>query len=780
MGCGASGEENRAPASGSSPAQKGKDNPKSNEDTAADSLPAASPPNDAKKESNDPAEEAPSKGAGKKETAPEEAKADNVEKAESKPASKAKMELDSVDTKTGVTVKWNLAGSTVSTSDYVAICNDGSADADYITYEYASGTQEGKATICHTVAGKYLVRYYDSNGKVLVSTETFSIGGDAAGAQNEAAAGKSTLACTDFNKDGVTASWTLAKEATDSDYIAICDAKASNPQLYETYAYNSKAAKSGSATISHALQPGKEYVLRYFDQNSKVLVESPAFKMEGGGETGGDDPAAAAVAKALAEANAAAAAAQAIAAQAKAAAAAAAPQAPKPSPEQDKRIADAKKAQDDRLQKTFAKSKEICSNYKSRSSNEDLQAFMKEVFTKDWVKLSYPISVNGKTWAETIADDPANNAPKGMVESLWKVLDEILEPETNGDGKVRAAWKMDKPSKTTAFVISAMLTYTLAKDAKHDENMKKLKEIVKSKVLKVTEMLKKIEEKLQADGKYNQLVECGNGGKRMRQDDEQALGKHATFKKLERLFKSPNLKDPSARSCPYYGFNYYDVTAEEEKIMDETMDKDIVDWFLQQRQSCYVAFKYTEPSARRINFEPFLFFLVNSARKVNPAFQDLMASLYGDWLHRCDVVKKVQRCQDKVALDYMLDTEFKDDKPPIGALLGDVVRCMVVCPTPEDVVEAMSKLKGCKKLTVLRIKNGFAAKNPAFGYRQILVNVLFEANGVSMVCEVQVNLADYVFIKEKIHTYYSISRVGKNFASSPEMYGLVWKPSMIL
>lgn len=98
---------------------------------------------------------------------------------------------------------------------------------------------------------------------------------------------------------------------------------------------------------------------------------------------------------------------------------------------------------------------------------------------------------------------------------------------------------------------------------------------------------------------------------------------------------------------------------------------------------------------------------------------------------------------------------------PSAALLLDLVRCLVVCPTADEAVVAYRVI--ASNFAVLRVKNSFTEGATEVGFRQVLVNVLFsdEISGLSMICEVQVNITAYARVKEQIHNLYSIARCAK-------------------
>ena len=100
-----------------------------------------------------------------------------------------------------------------------------------------------------------------------------------------------------------------------------------------------------------------------------------------------------------------------------------------------------------------------------------------------------------------------------------------------------------------------------------------------------------------------------------------------------------------------------------------------------------------------------------------------------------------------------------------------------MCDSPALLLEAWKAVKS--ELKVLRVKNGFQKlpdPDAPPKFRQILTNVLFESSfpedgsPARMVGEVQFHLKSFVDVKEKIHAYYDVVRVGANSAFKPDLY----------
>ena len=161
-----------------------------------------------------------------------------------------------------------------------------------------------------------------------------------------------------------------------------------------------------------------------------------------------------------------------------------------------------------------------------------------------------------------------------------------------------------------------------------------------------------------------------------------------------------------------------------------------------------------------LSYEPFSLFLLQRARMFNVPFhcqvKKLLSRFYG--VHNDPTkasIKGFMRMCEKVEDDYVLEGQLR----PCSACLCDVVRCLLVCPTSEDLIHAFNVV--VSNFQVVRVKNIFVEKIVPMGFRQILMNVLYETEGIpgKMICEIQLNLGEYAAVKHKIHAMYSISRI---------------------
>ena len=154
--------------------------------------------------------------------------------------------------------------------------------------------------------------------------------------------------------------------------------------------------------------------------------------------------------------------------------------------------------------------------------------------------------------------------------------------------------------------------------------------------------------------------------------------------------------------------------------------------------------------------------LTTTAKNINSEFQGRLKTVmsrFGDF--RAGPVKAVERCQSK------LENEYQGAVYPKAARLLDLVRCSVSFNTLEQLLAGYDGLMDYVKTTprsfqLARVKNGFLDKEATV--RDIKVNVVFHSetadpdNAVSMVCEVQLILNQYLHEKKRIHKLYSVLR----------------------
>ena len=149
--------------------------------------------------------------------------------------------------------------------------------------------------------------------------------------------------------------------------------------------------------------------------------------------------------------------------------------------------------------------------------------------------------------------------------------------------------------------------------------------------------------------------------------------------------------------------------------------------------------------------------LITTAKQINAEFQGrvkAVMSRFGD-VH-AGSVKSVERCQSKLENDYV-DAEY-----PKAARLLDLVRCSVSFNTVEQLLTGYEGLmrhisRNPDSLQLARVKNGFLGDTGAgSAFRDLKVNVVFHSehdpeHQVSMVCEVQLILNQFLHEKKRVH-----------------------------
>ena len=161
--------------------------------------------------------------------------------------------------------------------------------------------------------------------------------------------------------------------------------------------------------------------------------------------------------------------------------------------------------------------------------------------------------------------------------------------------------------------------------------------------------------------------------------------------------------------------------------------------------------------------------LFREAASVKPAFDDMMKNLIVEagidpdkeyefesehgtkrmQAHSTAPLKGEERCREKVANEYGGEYDR----------LADVVRCSVICATPDELLSVMRLLAK----QALRLKNRFATGcEMGTGYRDancsVEIPVPGGGEGETHICEVQVHLAAILALKGEQHMYYEYFR----------------------
>ena len=159
--------------------------------------------------------------------------------------------------------------------------------------------------------------------------------------------------------------------------------------------------------------------------------------------------------------------------------------------------------------------------------------------------------------------------------------------------------------------------------------------------------------------------------------------------------------------------------------------------------------------------------LTTTAQRIDSEFQrrvEMVMNRFGAF--RAGPVKTAERCQSKV------ENEYEEAVYPKAAKLLDLVRCSVSFNTVEQLLAGyeglMRHIDDTDAFELARVKNGFLLDAGAASYRDIKVNVVFHSetdpeNAVSMVCEVQLVLNQFLHEKKRIHKLYGILRERRFF-----------------
>eukprot|EP00756_Hemistasia_phaeocysticola_P025455 Hpha_TRINITY_DN16007_c4_g10::TRINITY_DN16007_c4_g10_i1::g.117633::m.117633 len=310
--------------------------------------------------------------------------------------------------------------------------------------------------------------------------------------------------------------------------------------------------------------------------------------------------------------------------------------------------------------------------------------------------------------------------------------------------------------------------------------------VVSARIEAITQELKEVEASLRKAGEFEIVEAIGEDvqspkGGPVRQDCAYALGKHPDYVRFKDVYRArpvgflmDGVEEKKRMDSMYYLF-----TDETIQTFDPVFHPFI--------RGCFSANQKAAETMRRagtvtldfdmensVAFQPYILFLLSVCRKINVPFQrrvkDLVGKCYDGDPEKAKI-KAFKRCMQKQQEDY----SHHDCEMPSAAHLIDVVRCMLVCDTPADAKEAFDKLSA--GMQVLRVKNSFAMADPPYGFRQILLNVLFkddDPDAHPVVCEVQINLKSYAEVKHKIHRFYSIVRC----TTHQELVGLLTKQTM--
>eukprot|EP01062_Namystynia_karyoxenos_P005910 TRINITY_DN1204_c0_g1_i2.p1 TRINITY_DN1204_c0_g1~~TRINITY_DN1204_c0_g1_i2.p1 ORF type:complete len:603 (+),score=190.83 TRINITY_DN1204_c0_g1_i2:80-1810(+) len=319
-------------------------------------------------------------------------------------------------------------------------------------------------------------------------------------------------------------------------------------------------------------------------------------------------------------------------------------------------------------------------------------------------------------------------------------------------------------------------------------NLEEVKSIVGAHISCITAQLGVVEDELKAAGDFDVLRALGgedsprSPGGPIRQDRDDVLGQHPDYLRLKDMFtKQPHVmqSDVAGEGNIIVSDGWYTITDEVVASFDEAFHSVCETFRELARKTARVTH---EAGTLNLDFDlsqcvclqPYLLWLLTIARKINRPFQRRVHELLGEYYEgdpERAKIKAFRRCTEKQREDY----SHRDHVMPSGAHMVDMVRCLLACPTAEDVVKVFDIIS--KHFTVLRVKNSFALEQAEFGFRQIIVNVLFtdpDDPTLRMVCEIQINLKAYAKVKHMIHRFYSIVRT----QGTHELHSLLTKQVM--
>lgn len=293
---------------------------------------------------------------------------------------------------------------------------------------------------------------------------------------------------------------------------------------------------------------------------------------------------------------------------------------------------------------------------------------------------------------------------------------------------------------------------------------------VKKHMNKVTSELQLEEDLMKTSGEFAMLgaLSIANNNKenqRLRQNDDLILGKHPMYVKYKAEYNKLETK--------IYNFPYY-LNLPKEMFSEYPDDlKQMIDYL---SKGCYKALQYNASMDKAenlctINAQPYIFFLIHCARQINTSFHTKIKNLVGESRYGTkDPSKASVKCFARMKEKQEEKYTSKNFGSCSASVMSDVVRCLVTCKDPNDLKDVFDLI--IQNFNVIRVKNGFAERAVPFGFRQILMNVIHECpdSKLTMLCEIQLNLATYVCVKHRIHRLYSVVRCEDNCGMQPDLY----------
>ena len=270
---------------------------------------------------------------------------------------------------------------------------------------------------------------------------------------------------------------------------------------------------------------------------------------------------------------------------------------------------------------------------------------------------------------------------------LLNIIKEALSQPENHDDPV---WRA-----TNAAVLSLCSHWgSYSANTSKSTNFQNVVTTVSGFMERITKELELIESLMRTSGELAMLgalpfdnAMYDKESKRARQNDDNILGKHPMYLKYEKSFKKePVLMFASAASP---GFPYYTNIP---RAMFDEFPEDMREMCVWMADACGVAVPPSTPMECTINAQPYIFFLLMIARRVNGGFHEKIKSLvggsrYGDGNPLEANIKGYSRMKEKQEEKYT----HQEYGMPGSSVMCDVVRCLVTCADPDD----MRKVRRC-------------------------------------------------------------------------------------
>ena len=277
----------------------------------------------------------------------------------------------------------------------------------------------------------------------------------------------------------------------------------------------------------------------------------------------------------------------------------------------------------------------------------------------------------------------------------------------------------------------------------------------------ITASLKQLEDKMQANGEYQKLSSIQEFEKGvLRQDRQDVLGDHPEYMAHQSFFQTLPLTSEA------YGYEMDVVSTflDPDMIQQLEIAQQVYDAAMSQNTVCALYSEMRGQTEATMQCQPYVYWLLHIARQVNCEFHQAIFDLLPQEYHgnaaenfKHNKIKGLLRCVEKTKSDYT----HEENAMPTAARLVDIVRCLVVCESADAVLRAYTVIDA--NFEIVRVKNSFRTMDAVpYNFRQLLINVKFtNTKGVTMICEIQINLTKYVEVKEVIHVLYGFLRINE-------------------